>query len=157
MVEVWRGCSDLRMTPSGCAASPAIEKAAKTAAWFHVAEVFFVGTWKLCCCVCNWAVAAWQEKGRGQAVVMKKLQAGCRIWNPDFLTDHEATSTGLRNIWVLHLVSVRVCLQGASKFTKDTEATVMEMTALKVAKKAAKKQAKASVPVVHKVNVRKRR
>ena len=48
-------------------------------------------------------------------------------------------------------------VQGASKFTKDTEATEMETQALKVAKKAAKKQAKASVPVVHKVNVRKRR
>lgn len=50
-----------------------------------------------------------------------------------------------------------VLVQSASKFTKDTEATEMETKALKVAKKSAKKQAKASVPAVYKVNVRKMR
>lgn len=48
-------------------------------------------------------------------------------------------------------------LKGASKFSRDTEATEMEVKALKIAKKQAKKQAKNVVPVVKKTNVRKRR
>ena len=52
---------------------------------------------------------------------------------------------------------MRLVMQGASKFSKDTEATEMEVKALKIAKKNAKKQSKNVVPVVKKTNVRKRR
>jgi hypothetical protein len=50
-----------------------------------------------------------------------------------------------------------VQLQGKASFVKDEEPTAMEVQALKAAKKAARKEAKAAVPVVHKSNVRKRR